>query len=260
MPGITTFQEILSTDKLQSGFRAKFNANVALLITDIVDNGDATVTVELQGGTNFVVDLGTSFYDKAQVQALITAVQAAVWGNITGNVEDQTDVVGNLGVITGIDAILLSANFAVASGAADNPFGAFPASGFASFSVPGIAGTGWHLLIKEGVSAEIKYRTYSSGVWHAWVGIGISQAPIKIVAGANPRTLINGVDFISTNLIPLVVQTSNPTYPSLDDTKLSTEGQSLRTDYQYTDNTLATLVSIDVYVADNTNDTWVRII
>src|SRR5688572_19573229 len=100
---ITTFQNIESTDKLQSGFRAKFNANVALLITDITDNGDATATAELQGGTDFQIDLSTSFYTKAQVEALITAVDAAVWGAITGDVVNQTDVVGNLGVIDDID-------------------------------------------------------------------------------------------------------------------------------------------------------------
>lgn len=165
---ITTFQTILSTDKLQSGFRAKFNANVALLITDIVDNGDGTATVELQGGTNFVVDLGTSFYTKPEVQALITAVQAAVWGAITGNVEDQTDVVGNLGVITPIDDIVISCNFAVDAADTDNPFFGFPASGYSSFSVPGITGTGWQLLIKEGATTDIKFRVYSSGAWGAW--------------------------------------------------------------------------------------------
>lgn len=168
---ITTFQTIGSTDKLQSGFRAKFNANVALLITDIIDNGNGTATVQLQGGTNFQIDLDVSFYTKAQVDALITAVQAAVWGAITGNVVDQTDVVGNLGVIDDIDNILVSCNFAVASGDSDNPFGAFPASGFSSFSVPGIAGTGWQLLIKEDITPAIKYRIYTAGAWGGWLEI-----------------------------------------------------------------------------------------
>jgi hypothetical protein len=166
---ITTFQPILSTDKLQSGFRAKINADIALLITDIVDNGDGTLTVPLQGGTDFQSDLTTSFYTKLQVQNLIAAVQAAVWGNITGDVTDQTDVVGNLGIITPIDAITFSVNFAVESGDPDNPFGAFPASGYASFSVPGQ--TGWQLLIKEAASPEIKFRVYYSGNWQGWISI-----------------------------------------------------------------------------------------
>lgn len=192
---ITTFQDILSTDKLQSGFRAKFNANVALLITDIVDNGDATATVELQGGTNFIVDFSISFYTKAEVQALITAVQAAVWGSITGDVTVQTDVVGNLGIITPIDALLFSVNFAVESGDPDNPFFGFPASGYASFSVPGNTGTGWQLLIKEGANTEIKFRVYHSGLWFPWLNI-LSQTTEFAVAGQTGITIDWQNDFI----------------------------------------------------------------
>ena len=257
---ITTFQTIQSTDKLQSGFRAKFNANVALLITDITDNGDGTATVELQGGTNFQIDLGISFYTKDEVVSLITAVQAAVWGAITGDVSDQTDVVGNFGVIDDIDNILISCNFAVAAGDSDNPFGAFPASGYSSFSIPGIAGTGWQILTKEAASPEIKFRVYYSGAWQDWINVIGSSGPILIPAGSNPTTLVNGVDFTAPSLIPFVLQTAKPVYPTPSTTKLTTEGQSLRTDYQYTDNTLSELVSIDVWVADNTVDTWVRVI
>jgi hypothetical protein len=199
---ITTFQTILSTDKLQSGFRAKINADIALLITDIVDNGNATATAELQGGTVFQIDLSTSFYTKAQVQALITAVTPAIWGAITGNVENQTDVVGNLGVISGIDAILLSINFAVASGDPDNPFGAFPASGYASFSVPGNTGTGWQLLIKEGANAAIKFRLYYSGTWFPWMDIGIGGAVIsKTLTTSNPDTYtLSPAELVTLNL------------------------------------------------------------
>ncbi len=207
MPAITTFQNILSTDKLQSGFRAKFNQNVALLITDIVDNGDGTATVKLQGGTNFQINLGTSFYTKTQVQALVAGVTPAVWGAITGNVEDQTDVVGNFGVLTGIDSVLLSCNFAVASGDAGNPFGAFPASGYASFSIPGIGGTGWQLLIKEGVSSEIKFRTYYSGMWHAWESVQGDSGYKPIVVGIELGTSVSSLytltpsELASVNLI-----------------------------------------------------------
>ena len=83
---------------------------------------------------------------------------------------------------------------------------------------------------------------------------------VKIEPGTIPTTLVNGVDFNSPSLLPFVLQTANPTYPSVDDTKLTTEGQSLRVDYQYSDNTLTVLESIDVYVVDNTVDTWVRVI
>jgi len=191
---ITTFQNILSTDKLQSGFRAKFNANVALLITDIVDNGDGTITVTLQGGTNFQVDLGTSFYTKAEVASLIGAVTTVAWGDITGNVQDQTDVVGNYGIISPIDDILVSGNFAVDGADPDNPFGSFPASGYSSFSVPGISGTGWQLLIKENSATEIKFRIYNSA-WQAWVSITPSADVItktRTTSDADTYTLTSG--------------------------------------------------------------------
>lgn len=191
---ITTFQTINSTDKLQSGFRAKFNANVALLITDIIDNGDGTAQVVLQGGTELTIDLTDSFYTKDEVISLITSVEAAVWGAITGNVVDQTDVVGNLGVIDDIDNILVSCNFAVASGDSDNPFGAFPASGYSSFSVPGISGTGWQLLIKENSATEIKFRIYN-GAWGVWASVTPSSTVItktRTTTDADTYTLTSG--------------------------------------------------------------------
>lgn len=192
---ITTLQTILPTDKLQSGFRAKFNANVALLITDIIDNGDGTATVELQGGTNFVVDFSISFYTKAQVQALITAVQAAVWGAITGDVTQQTDVIGNLGVITPIDDLLFSVNFAVDAADNDNPFFGTAASGYASFSIPGTSGTGWQLLVKEGADSEVKFRVYFGGVWFPWVNI-LSKTTEFAVLGQSGITIDWQNDFI----------------------------------------------------------------
>lgn len=262
---ITTFQTILATDKLQSGFRAKINADIALLITDIVDNGDGTATVELQGGTNFQISLDTSFYTKAQVQALITAVAPAVWGAITGNVENQTDVVGNLGVISGIDAILISANFAVASGDVDNPFGAFAASGYASFSVPST--TGWQLLIKEDFATEIKFRTYSGGVWHGWITIITGNDPILIAAGSPyPANLVPGVDFITNSLYPIAYQVikKRDTGGSIIPHVRTSNGTTLVCDYNL-DATDTVLVSIDVYTttANGTTvdvDTWVRVI
>lgn len=241
---ITTFQNILSTDKLQSGFRAKFNANVALLITDITDNGDGTATVTLQGGTNFQIDLGTSFYTKTQVEALITAVDAAVWGGITGNVADQTDVVGNFGVIDDIDNVLISCNLAVASGDADNPFGAFPASGYSSFSVPGIAGTGWQLLIKEGDDTIIKFRLYYGGAWGGWINIASSTGGLEVTAevgDTNPMQVMASAltDAGITSLRPKVTSTI-PLYgdETIADT---TEGTVSRVDYFFTDSSKETL-------------------
>lgn len=83
---------------------------------------------------------------------------------------------------------------------------------------------------------------------------------IQLSSGLNPIPLVNGVHFISPSLIPLVLQASEPQYPSVDDTKLTTEGASLRVDYNYSDNTKSVLESIDVWVSDDTIDTWVRII
>ena len=67
-------QLIQSTDKLQSGFRAKANSNTNLIITGFTDNGDGTVTVALYGGTSLTLTLTTSFYTKAQVLALIALI------------------------------------------------------------------------------------------------------------------------------------------------------------------------------------------
>jgi hypothetical protein len=91
-------------------------------------------------------------------------------------------------------------------------------------------------------------------------GLSPSDNIIKLSSGLNPIPLVNGVHFISPSLMPLVLQTSEPQYPSVDDTKLTTEGASLRVDYNYSDNTKSTLVSIDVWVSDDTIDTWIRII
>jgi len=265
MPGITTFQTIASTDKLQSGFRAKINADIALLITDITDNGDGTATVELQGGTNFQISLGTSFYTKLQVLALIAAVTPAVWGAITGNVEDQTDVVGNLGVITNIDAILISTNFAVDATNVDNPFGAFAASGYASFSVPST--TGWQLLIKEDIATEVKFRTYSGGVWHSWITIMTCNDPILIPAGTSwPANLVPGVDFVTNSLYPIPYQViqAKTSLGVLIPHKWTSNGTTLVCDYNL-DATDTILQNIDVYTttADGVTvdvDTWVRVI
>lgn len=91
-------------------------------------------------------------------------------------------------------------------------------------------------------------------------GLGLEDVEILIPAGDRPYTLVNGTDFVANSLRPLVVQFQPVTYPSTDDTKDTTEGASLRTDYQFADSDKDALVSIDVWVADNTIDTWIRII
>lgn len=67
-------QTILSTDKLQSGFRAKYNLSVNEIITSFVDNGNGTVTANLFGGGTLTMTLTTSFYDKTQINALFAGV------------------------------------------------------------------------------------------------------------------------------------------------------------------------------------------
>lgn len=65
---------ILSSDKLQSGFRAKYNLSVAQIITSFTDNGDGTVTANLFGGTTLTMDLTDSFYTKTEINALFSGI------------------------------------------------------------------------------------------------------------------------------------------------------------------------------------------
>jgi hypothetical protein len=65
---------ILSTDKLQSGFRAKYNLSVAEIITSFTDNGDGTVTAALFGGGTLTMDITSSFYTKSEINALIAGL------------------------------------------------------------------------------------------------------------------------------------------------------------------------------------------
>lgn len=69
---------ILSTDKLQSGFRAKYNLSVAQIITSFVDNGDGTITANLFGGTTLTMDLTDSFFTKAEIMALLADITPSV--------------------------------------------------------------------------------------------------------------------------------------------------------------------------------------
>jgi hypothetical protein len=58
MPDLA-FQSILSTDKLQSGFRAKFNQNVLLLIKNgsISSDGSGILSLDLMNGSAIEIDL-----------------------------------------------------------------------------------------------------------------------------------------------------------------------------------------------------------
>lgn len=67
-------QYILSTDKLQSGFRAKYNLSVAEIPVSYVDNGDGTITVNLFGGGTKTINGTISFFTKAEIIALFADV------------------------------------------------------------------------------------------------------------------------------------------------------------------------------------------
>jgi len=67
-------QYILSTDKLQSGFRAKYNLSVAEIITSFTDNGDGTITANLFGGGTLTINGTTSFYTKSEINQMFVDV------------------------------------------------------------------------------------------------------------------------------------------------------------------------------------------
>lgn len=70
-----TFQEIQPTDKLQSGFRAKFNLNVDNLIIDGSIGDDGVLTLQTQGGVDTVqVDLSDVLATQDYVNAAISAL------------------------------------------------------------------------------------------------------------------------------------------------------------------------------------------
>lgn len=69
---------ILSTDKLQSGFRAKYNLSVAEIITLFTDNGDGTVTATQFDSTTLPIDLTVSFFTKAEIMALLADITPSV--------------------------------------------------------------------------------------------------------------------------------------------------------------------------------------
>ena len=88
---------ILATDKLQSGFRAKYNLSVAEIITGFTDNGDGTLTANLFGGGTLTIDLTDSFFTKAEITALFAEVQPPaalqrVEFNVTSDASGEIDL------------------------------------------------------------------------------------------------------------------------------------------------------------------------
>jgi hypothetical protein len=88
---------INGTDKLESGFRSKFNNNAQLLITGFTDNGDGTVTVTLFGGGSLPMALTGSFYTKSQVNTLVAPATAQATYTTLGLVSIATLLEVNAG-------------------------------------------------------------------------------------------------------------------------------------------------------------------
>jgi hypothetical protein len=74
-------QKILGSDKLESGFRSKYNETVDEIWVNIQDNGDGTITVTKSNGTTFTRTLTSSFYTKQQVLDLLTGNNPATEDN-----------------------------------------------------------------------------------------------------------------------------------------------------------------------------------
>ena len=69
---------ILSTDKLQSGFRAKYNASANEIIVSVADGGSGIATLTKKSGGTFSLNLTTSFFTKAEVVALIGSIVTGI--------------------------------------------------------------------------------------------------------------------------------------------------------------------------------------
>lgn len=69
-----SIQLILSTDKLQSGFRAKYNTSVNEIWVSLTDNNNGTVTIEKFSGGTIIASLTGSFFTKSEVTSLIAGL------------------------------------------------------------------------------------------------------------------------------------------------------------------------------------------
>lgn len=79
---------ILTSDKIQV-FRTKFNAAIAEIWESAVDNGDGTVTITKHGAGTYTFDLGTSFFTKDEINALLVSLTQATTETL-GSVELAT--------------------------------------------------------------------------------------------------------------------------------------------------------------------------
>ncbi|WP_293916521.1 MULTISPECIES: hypothetical protein [unclassified Sphingobacterium] len=67
-------QKINSSDKLQTGFRSKYNATVDELWVSAVDLGNGLIEITRFNNTKFQFQLTTSFYTKQELQSIVSGV------------------------------------------------------------------------------------------------------------------------------------------------------------------------------------------
>lgn len=84
-------QTILSSDKLQSGFRSKYNTSVNEIIVSAADQGGGIVRFTKHSGAYFDVNLGTSYYTKAAIDTLIAGFGSPASESAPGIIEIATD-------------------------------------------------------------------------------------------------------------------------------------------------------------------------
>jgi hypothetical protein len=65
-------QKILATDRIESGFRTKYNQTVDEIWVNILDLGNGSIRITKVDGTSINVSLTSSFYTKSQIQNLLT--------------------------------------------------------------------------------------------------------------------------------------------------------------------------------------------
>lgn len=87
-------QYIQTSDTLGSGFRVKYNASVAEIITAVTDVGNGSLNFQKFNSEVFNVTLTTSFFTKQQVNDAISAALAA-----TRRANDNVSANGSAGQV-----------------------------------------------------------------------------------------------------------------------------------------------------------------
>lgn len=103
-------QKINSSDRIQSGFRAKYNATVDEIWTSVVDQGDGTLKITKFSGATVVVSLASSFYTKSELQSVIAGVSQATT-ETAGilRIATEQEATAGISLITAITPVTLRA-------------------------------------------------------------------------------------------------------------------------------------------------------